>query len=92
MTGINVLLIVFCMNQLCYRSEKKLETNFTYIYLAELNTYYKLGNQWPGRCIPDKNHYCSYISTHNLGLIVSEQQLKNSKAIPSLHRGSYRFN
>lgn len=72
--------------------EKKVEAKFNYIYVAELSGYCRMGDQAaPGRCIPKIGRFCSYMSEVDLGIIVTEQQLKNVHAIPGHHQGSYQL-
>ena len=62
---------------------------YSYLYNCELTMYIRLGNGSPGKCISDDSHICSYESNENLGVIVTEERLIESKALPGSHRGCY---
>ena len=92
MSAISMVLFMFVMNSISPNSDKKVEGEYNYIYVAKLNSYYRLSDRdVPGRCIPEKGHYCSYKSKFDLGIIVTEQQLKKVHAIPGHHQGSYQL-
>lgn len=63
------------------------EVSYTYVYVCQINSYWKIKEDSPRICTNDPTHFCSYTVNKDLGLTTSEEQLKKAGGMPSTHRG-----
>lgn len=87
-----ILILMLTWSKPDIKDTTDLPVSFLYVYQQGLNAYFKVDEHYTGKFYFGGQHPMSYEAAKDIGRIVSEEQLKRTKAIPSMYRGhSYSF-
>jgi hypothetical protein len=80
------------MSQSGLNSKRKPPEKYYYVYVCSLEGYLRINPNESGKSTHTGSHPCDFEVTKDLGVLATEEQLRNSAGITSVNYGCHLIN